>query len=515
MPNIDASRWNYDTAAYLLLRAGFGHNGRYSKRFGQASLARKLARKTPEEAVDYLLKITIPTATPTGPGSFVRREGLGDLQAWWLQRMLDTRTAVLEKIVLFLHTHFATAYSRVNKTVYLARQNALFRRYALSDFRELVKEINIDPAMLWWLDGRYNTRTAPNENYAREVMELFTLGVYDFAGQKNYSQNDVKQAARMLSGWRFREDPPNKLLESYFTLSRHDRNQKTLFEPDPEETPYQNPANQYVEPANNSDEAIARDEHRRLIDAIFRHVDTEGRPTAARFLARKAWKFYAYDPEVDAGTNRSDLGVIDDLADVFHSSGYNLKALLRALFLREEFYVERGRTVKSPTEYVIGSLRMLRVKKSRWGTYTSQDSLSSLAGDGFQGRGGMGQMGQTLFDPPDVFSWKGNEFWVTSHAWLNRLEFAKRVAFFSRDSRSFSWVKPNRFLSSKDTTRAQVVDRFLTLLGLGDVDPDTRNALIAWLGPSDPIPPRDRTFLETRVAPLIQMILSLPQYHIE
>lgn len=512
MPNIDASRWNYDTAAYLLLRAGFGHDGKYSKRYGEATLARKLAQMAPEEAVDFLLNIPIPTPTPEGPGTLERRALLPQLQAWWLERMLDSRTAVLEKIVLFLHTHFATAYSRVNKTLYLARQNALFRRYALGDFRELVKEVNIDPAMLWWLDGQYNTRTAPNENYARELMELFTLGVYDFVGQKNYSQTDVKEAARMLSGWRFREDAVTKSIESYFTMSRHDRNQKIVFARDPDETPLQNPANRYEEPANSSNEAVATDEHRRLIDAIFRHVDTEGRPTAARFLARKAWKFYAYDPEVDAGTSRSDLPVIDDLADVFHNSGYNLKALLRALFLREEFYQGRGRTVKSPTEYVVGSLRMLKVRKNRAGLYTTNDSLYTLANDGYEGRGGMGQMGQILFDPPDVFSWKGNEFWITSHAWLNRLEFAKRLAYFS--PRSAAPIRPKSFLSARDTTRAQVVDRLLKLLGPVTVDPDTRNALIAWLGPSDPIRPLERTFVETRVTPLIQMILSLPQYHV-
>ncbi len=514
MPNIDASQWNPDTAAYLLLRAGFGHDGKYSKRYGEASLARKLSRMEPEAAVDFLLNISVPSPTPMGPGLFTSRAGLESLQAWWLQRMLDTRTAVLEKIVLLLHTHFATAYSRVNKTIYMARQNALFRQFALGDFRELVKQINIDPAMLWWLDGQYNTRTSPNENYARELMELFTLGVYDFAGQKNYSQNDVKEAARMLSGWRIREDANANLVEGYFTMSRHDRNAKTLFAPDPEETPLQNPNNRYVEPANSSDVALATDEHRRLIDAIFNHRDTEGRPTVARFIARKAWKFYAYDPEVDAGTSRADLPVIDELADVFQQSGYNLKALLRALFLRQEFYDGRGRTVKSPVEYVIGSIRMLHGRRLKLDRFTTEDTLITLANDGNGGRGGMAQMGQRLFDPPDVFSWKGNRFWITSHTWLNRLEFAKRLCWYSKGSLSSSPIRPNKFVSKQDTTRAQVVDRLLRLLGMAQADTETREALIAFLGPADPIRPLERTFLETRVAPLIQLMLSLPHYQV-
>lgn len=513
MPNIDASRWNYDTAAYLLLRAGFGHDGKYSKRYGQATLARKLALMPPEAAVDFLLDIPLPSVVPEGPGWFASRVGLRSLQAWWLNRMLDTRTAVLEKIVLFLHTHFATAYSTVSKTVYLARQNALFRRYALGDFRALVKEINIDPAMLWWLDGRNNTRTAPNENYARELMELFTMGVYDFAGNKNYSQQDVTEAARMLSGWRIREDASRNLLESYFTMSRHDLNQKILFAADPQETPLQNANNRYVEPRNTTDVAAATDEHRRLIDAIFNHRDTEGRPTVARFIARKAWKFYAYDPEVDAGTSRADLQVIDDLADVFQQSGYNLKALLRALFLREEFYGGKGRTVKSPVEYVVGSLRMLGARPLG-SSRTIYDTLEDLANDGNFGRGGMGQMGQILFDPPDVFSWKGNEFWITSHAWLNRLEFAKRLCHFSSGGLRQSPIRPKSFLSAKDTTRARVLDRFVNLLGPLQIDGATRDLLVSFLGPSDPIRPLSRTFLETRVTPLIQILLSLPQYHV-
>lgn len=516
MPNITPARWNYETAAHLLLRSGFGHHGSVRKSTGEATLVRSLANKTPEQAVDWVLRLRLPRLLQ-GPGNLTPRDwsSFDSLRAWWLQQMIKPKNPALEKIVLFLHTHFATAQSRVNKSLYMAKQNALFRAYALGDFRELVKAINIDPAMLWWLDGQSNTRRAPNENYARELMELFTIGVFDFAGQKNYSQNDVTQAARMLTGWRIREIPSSAPtdVESYFDMNRHDVGQKTLFQPDPNETPAQNPANTYIEPAS-SDPLVAIDEHRRLIDAIFNHRDTEGRPTAARFLVRKLWKFYAYDPIVDVGTSRADLSLIDDLVDVFVASGYRIPAVLRAMFLREEFYADRTRTVKSPVEYVVGSLRMLKAKRTDSGRYTFYDTLEELSNLGFQSKGGLGQMGQTLLDPPDVFSWKGNEYWITSHALLQRAIFAARLCARRWPPKYKDPVKAERLLPARLMPRAEVVDRLLLLLGPMQVDGDTRARLIELLGTNDPFDPRDERNIFLRLQPLVQMILMLPQYHV-
>ncbi|MCX8073145.1 MAG: DUF1800 domain-containing protein [Candidatus Binatia bacterium] len=513
MPVIGPEQWNYQTAAHLLLRSGFGHHGSIRKSTGEATLVRALANKTPEKAVDWVLNLRVPRQLQ-GPGNLVARDwaSFDSLRAWWLQSMIKTKNPALEKIVLFLHTHFATAQSRVNKSLYMAKQNALFRAYALGDFRELVKAINIDPAMLWWLDGQSNSRRAPNENYARELMELFTLGVFDFAGNKNYSQADVTQAARMLTGWRIRE--VNNDVEAYFDMNRHDTGSKTIFAPDPNETPLQNPANAYTEPASN-DAPWAAEEHRRLVDAIFNHRDTEGRPTAARFLVRKLWKFYAYDPVVDVGTSREDLSLIDELADVFVASGYRIPAVLRAMFLRTEFYADRTRTVKSPVEYVVGSLRMLKATRTEDGRYTLLDTLEELSDQGNQNKGGLGQMGQTLLDPPDVFSWKGNSYWITSHALLQRAIFAARLCarrWPVNRPRDAVWVE--RLLPRRAMPRAEVVNRLLLLLGPIEVDAVTHNHLVELLGPDDPFDPRDEQNIFFRLHPLAQMILMLPQYHV-
>ncbi len=497
MPNISPAAWNYDTAAHLLLRAGFGHDGRFRKSAGEANQVSSLAKKTPDDAVAALLRMK--TSTARGPAK------LGDgnwakLQGWWLDRMVKNPKAVREKAVLFLHAHFATARAKVDRPYYMAIQNALFREFALGDFRKLVKRINIDPAMLWWLDGISNKKGFPNENYGRELQELFTLGVYDFAGNKNYSQNDVEQAAKILTGWRNRED--HAKLSSYFTMSRHEPGSKTIYASDAAETPNQNPTNQYLEPANAMDETLATTEHERLIDAIFNHVDTEGRPTVARYMARKAWKFYAYDPVVDMGTSRADLSLIDDLADAFKNSGYNFGELLRAIFLREEFYADSTKTVKSPVEYVVGTLRMLRGKLKG----ATRDNYSA---------GKLADMGQEIFNPPDVFSWRGNDAWITSQTMLKRCEFARDLAQNDTSTKHELGFNIFGFIDIAETTRAGVVDQLLKLLGPLPVDSMTRDELIAWLGTMDPIDLTDTTFVDKNVRALINLILTLPQYHVQ
>jgi uncharacterized protein (DUF1800 family) len=502
MPNIDPANWTYATAAHLLLRAGFGHNGLYNKFTNEARLVRSYADMTPADAVDRLLNFNVSKVPPwagnleDGDATDIER-----LQRAWLLKMRDTLKPLREKMVLFLHTHFATGFTKVSYSKHMAVQNALFREFATGDFRELVKRVNIDAAMLIWLDGTTNKAGVPNENYARELQELFTIGVYDFAGQHNYAQNDVVQAARILTGWITYHDTKKITVE--FQDGRHDTGSKTMYAPVAAETPDQNAQNQFTL-GNQGDQ-----EHRALIDGIFNHLDTEGRPTVARFIARAMWKFFAYDPEVDAGTPRSDLALIDALADEFKnnpsdpSNPYNLGALLRAMFLRDEFYASATRTIKSPTEYVIGTLRMLRGKL----TGDTRTSIGSTLVSG---------MGQTLFDPPDVFSWRGNLAWVTTQTLLERYAFARdlsqapKTAAYELGFNVYSYIDKTR-----DTTRQALVDRFLTLLGPVTVDAATNAQLLDWLGPDDTfVTLSDDNYVQVYVRGLMNLILSLPHYHV-
>ena len=516
-----AITWTYGTAFHLMLRGGFGHDGKLDRDTGESKLVRKLADMTQADAVDYLLDVR-PTDR-RGPGKTDSNDKYWfKLQEWWFDRMIKAKKPVYEKMVLFLHQHFATARATVDESLYMAIQNALFRQFAFGDFRALVKRVNTDPAMLWWLNGRDNTSHAANENYARELQELFTLGVFDFKGAKNYSQNDVVNAAKILTGWQT-DEPKNNSVISFFgdssdpmnqSFSRHSKVAKTMYAPDPIDTPSQNPLNTYTEPANSSNKALAQTEHERFIDKIFNHVDTDGRPTSARYIARKMWKFFAYDPDVDlgAGTGQQDKALIDALAHAFKGPDamgqqYNLKTLLHAMFLRDEFYADTTRTVKGPVEYVIGSVRMLGGKLKR-GTKDQvvEGSSSSLA-----------TMGQELLNPPNVFSWRGNLYWVTTQTLLERYGFASDLAHgASGDDLGYDVGK---LLPSSLPTRAAVVDYLLKVL-LPDpavVDTTSRNELIASLSDAgvaeNPVDLLD-SGVQDAVRDLITLILTMPQFHV-
>jgi len=365
---------------------------------------------------------------------------------------------------------------------------------------------------LWWLDGQLNEVGRPNENYARELQELFTLGVFDFNGHRNYAQSDVVQAARILTGWGVNEDYKKRKIAAYFSPGRHDTGAKTLFGPVTGETDAQNLANRFSVQSNDPmapNYSAPQTEYQILVAKIFDHIDTEGRPTAARFMARKLWKFFAYDPAVDAGTSRADLGLIDALADEFKNTpdlkskvnNYSLKSLLRAMFLREEFYADVTRTVKGPVEYVVGSVKMLHGKLDSSELTYIGDRLSA--------------MGQTLFNPPNVKGWDGNQAWVTSQTLLKRFEFARDIANSDASRNSHLGWNLKGYVDPTATTRQAVVDRFLTLLGPMQIDPDTNDALVSWLGATDAdLQLTDPNYLDTYVRGLVNLILTLPQYHV-
>jgi uncharacterized protein (DUF1800 family) len=511
----------YDKAFHLLLRGGFGHDGKLVKGTDEAKMVRKLADIAGEDgtpaAIDYLLDVR-PTDRQ-GPGKTNTDQANWDkLQKWWFDRMIKARKPVYEKMVLFLHQHFATARSTVNKSLYMAIQNALFREFAFGDFRALVKRVNIDGAMLWWLNGDTSTAAQPNENYAREVQQLFVLGPSDFNGSFNYSQVDIQEAAKVLTGWT-RSEPKDNEIAINFSFSRHSKGSKTIYAPGVE-TPNIDPSNQYTINANSMDATAARLEHETFTDHMFTHVDTEGRPTAARFIARRMWKFFAYEPDVDVlnGTGQQDKALIDALADVFTGPDpmnptCNLKDLLRAMFLRDEFYADTTRTVKGPVEYVMGSTRMLGGKlKGDKKDAVVPDTGSELS-----------DMGQELLNPPNVFSWRGNLFWITTQTLFGRYEYAKDLGDGTkRDDLGFDISKlMGPSVAIPDTTQATkslVVDRFLKLLLANPaiVDATTRTQLIGILtdnGLTDPIDLSD-TGVQDKIRELVKLILTTPHFQV-
>ena len=384
---LSASEWDYASAAHLLNRAGFG---------GTPDDIQKLASLGHLEAVSSLVnfeRIPDTTADPDwahpDPGKAERRRAaknaspeqrqqmqrqerqiengrILELRGWWLQRMAKGPRPFQEKMTLFWHGHFATSFEKVRDSYYMWRQNELFRRLCTGNWLELLTEAGKDPAMLVWLDQAQSRKEHPNENFAREVMELFSLG------QGHYTEKDITEAARALTGWSLDYEAQKFIYRPFF----HDNGEKTI-----------------LGETGNMDG-----------DDFIRQIVAQ--PQSGLFITAKIWNFFAGEmpsPELNA-----------ELAQVFHNGGNDFKPLMRVIFSCEEFYspsVVRNE-VKSPVQWLIGSVRMLECELPP--PLVSTNLLRSL--------------GQDLFAPPNVKGWDGGLAWITTNNLLARYNQAAMLA---------------------------------------------------------------------------------------
>ncbi len=283
---------------------------------------------------------------------------------WWMGRMLATPAPLQEKMTLFLHGHFTSAYRQKGITAQqMLAQNNLYRQNALGNFGDLTLKVAADPAMLRYLDNYVNVDAHPNENFARELMELFTLG------HGNYTEQDVREAARAFTGWTLTR--PYIVGEFVFDPSKHDDGKKTFLGK--------------TGNFNGTD----------ILNVIF---NTEAAP---RFLATKLLGFFLYsDPEPQ---------LVDAFAGLIRRNRYDLKPVMDTLLRSKIFYSERAyrALVKSPTEFVIGTMQLAGIDKV--GPPVIQ---------------AMRRMGQTLFYPPNVAGWSGGATWLNSQTMLTRENFA-------------------------------------------------------------------------------------------
>lgn len=240
---------------------------------------------------------------------------IDDLKRWWLYRMVYTKRPLEEKATLFWHGHFATSNRKVNNAYAMYGQNLLFRKYALGNFHEMLYNVSKDPAMIVWLDNQQNRKGKPNENYAREIMELFTLGI------GNYTEHDIKESARAFTGW---QTLPTGF---FFNQNQHDYGSKTFLG---------------VTGDLNGDD---------IVDILVAQKAT------SRFLAKKLIKYFAMDDP--------DEGYVNRVADVYINSKYNMRKVMHALFTDDVFLSDRAyhAKIKSPAELVVGSLKTMQVKK--------------------------------------------------------------------------------------------------------------------------------------------------------
>ena len=354
-----------DTAKmnHLLRRGGFGPT--------PTDLGEYLALGL-SDAVDRLLnfssvqdnlnsRLAAQTFDQTNPTELMRE---------WLLRMIYSKRPLEEKMTLFWHGVLTSSFRDVGgkqRYYYMKQQNDLLRKMGMGRFDDLMTAITVDPAMLHYLNGNQSTGNSPNENYARELMELFTMGIQDAKGNDNYSQNDVHQGALALAGWVEKDG------KSQFVPNRAYKGQVTYL--------------------GHTGVLEMKD----VIQLVCAH------PSTGRHLAYRMWSFFVYENPSD-----SDL---QPLADAYYKSNHNIGAMVKAMFTSPAFFSDKAykARIKSPVEFVVGAIRGL-----------------GLETDGKKLPQALATMGQTIYDPPNVSGWDGDKLsasWLSTQTWMTRVNF--------------------------------------------------------------------------------------------
>jgi uncharacterized protein (DUF1800 family) len=443
--------WTVERVGHLYRRAAFGASA--------AELEAGL-KDGPEKTLDHLLS--------GGPGldefdkstrelaeNIAKANNGRQLSAWWLYRMLYTPHPVKEKLTLFWHNHFATSNSKVQNARYMLGQYELMRRHALGNFATLLHEVSKDPAMMVWLDTRASKKGNPNENYARELMELFSLGI------GHYTEKDIREAARAFTGWEIKSGA------AVFNDKEHDPGTKTVLSK--------------TGPFKGED----------VVDVCL------GRPDAAPFIVAKLYRFLVSE------TVPATPELIAPLADEFRKSGYDFGALVRTVLSSNLFYspaVYRTR-VKSPVELALGIVRGL---EGHVGT-----SALALA---------LEELGQNLFYPPSVKGWDGGQAWLNGQTFLLRQNLALALTS-TEDARFGSRTDPAALARRLGkTSDEQVLEHFLRLFLQGDVPQASRQRIHDYLGRSKgqsvPVYWTSADAADHRVRTLCYLVLTLPEFQL-
>lgn len=395
--------------AHILRRMGFGAASAeivlYDGLSPPAAVDHLLEYERQPDDVDEKIGQAAYAGITTRGQPFSPNTAIQDARQRWLFRMIHTRRPLEEKMALFWHNYFATAYSKIAGAlgaVHGAKMMAgkpselpgrqrgqieLFREYAVGNFRDLLVEVAKDPAMLVWLDGRQNTRQRPQENFARELMELFTIGV------ERFTEADVHAAARVFTGWNLRlvgdrNDPVASYYEFVFNASQHDTDAKTFsfaIYPDGGRTI----------PARASSQGMQ--DGLDLIDALARS------PLTADRLARRLYAFFVSD------TQPPDEGLVRDVAATYLGSRFSIKATLRRLLQSPQFLGGSDFARYAwPVEFVVRA-----IKETGWAGLSVEQALTPLV-----------NMGQQLFEPPDVNGWATGSGWFSTASMLARMNFA-------------------------------------------------------------------------------------------
>ena len=387
-------RWDVVKVAHLFRRAAFG---------APWDVIEAAVASTPMEVVQRLVRgldglprfnHDVERLTPGTLASNDRRE----LQGLWMYRLLNSPHPLQEKLTLFWHNHFATSHAKVTSARLMHQQNETLRQYSLGSFAGLLREMTFDPAMLIWLDSNTNRKGAPNENYAREVFELFSLS------PGNYTEQDIKEAARALTGWSTKDEQP------FFNPADYDSSAKTIF--------------------GQTGAYSAGDVVRMAL----------GQPACARFIVRKLFREFINDIATPPDSLIEPLAAEYRLRD--YDTGWLIKRMLSSwLFFSDAAIHQR---IKSPVEYVVGTVRSLG------GTVSPLQAADVC-----------GQLGQSLYFPPNVKGWDGGREWISSTTLLLRQNVAFEITKGRDDA---ARLDPARWATKYDArTPEQIADLFLNM----------------------------------------------------
>jgi uncharacterized protein (DUF1800 family) len=436
--------------AHLLRRAGFGATETDLDTYTPLGFAGALDRLLNPEQVDdsgtdqQLEPLVLDRTNPD------TRRKIEDAKFWWFNRMLYTQRPLQEKMTLFWHNHFATANSKVGNAWLMLDQIQLFRDNGLGSFETLLQKVFRDPAMLIWLDNRQNRKGAPNENFGREVQELFTVGI------GNYTEVDIKEAARAFTGHSLDKD-----LHYVFNKAQHDTGNKT----------FQGQTGNF-----DADDVLG---------ILTRH------PATARYLTTKLFTFFVYD--------NPDSSTIDRLANTYVTSNFDVRSVLRDIFSGPEFLSAQAYhgQIKQPVDLMAGSLKVLNVQN------IGPDSTQLLR-----------RMGQDLLNPPDVSGWKGGPAWINSTTLFERFNWGLRLSNGRDAAKPYFADVPAQVQAHGLSSPEALVDFYLGLLVDGDVTPEARQALIDYLNTSGPLSLDDGAALDLKARGMVHLALAAPTYQL-
>ena len=460
--------------AHLMRRAGFGAT--------PAELDTLAQEQTYEDIVEDLVN---PERFEELDEAYIDRYYSGEPVALhvgkWLYRMVNTRRPLEEKMALFLHHIFPVAWGKSEHGPSLYTEIAMFRRVGLMDMKTILLELSRDPAMIFWLDNNENHKDEINENYGRELLELFSMGV------GNYTEDDIKAASRAFTGWTFRQPLslyPNGHYPAEFEFLEddHDYDSKTFL--------------------GETGDFDGED----IIDIIVKQ------PATARFVSRHLYNFFVED-ELQVPSWKTEPAKNEDaiaqLSKVFLETGGDMRAVLKEMFNSDWFKAATSfKKVKSPTELIAGVLK--QTGEFRYPVPGIQNfAITSLNGSLVEGP--LAIMGQRLMNPPTV------EGWHTGHEWIDSGTLSERVGFVERQFEDLS--KPGvkdmvDRVGSLDDDPSQLVDRCLDLLGSINVSEQTYDSLVAYAKELSSIE-NDDVEGSVGVHNLLQMTASTVDYQFE